>query len=180
MRYTISSQQLSHFRRERFLELDGLFSEEEASLLKMCLDEALAKEPSGRDLERDDAKLKKALHLSRIGQVASAIFGKKRLKLAFTQYPSPWSFAKLEEVSCITELPGGALIDLVTGQVTFYPADQPIVFESITHPYLIIGLSFENGRYKLQESDPHTHRLKKRGYAFGDTLKNDTHPLIVK
>lgn len=180
MRYTISSPQVSHFRRERFLDLEGLITEDEALALREALDHALDANPSGRDLERKDPVVKKGLHLTRLGQIGSALFGRKRLRLAFTQYPPCFETASFEEMSSITEVEGGCVIDLLSGKVIFYPADEVIDFEAFAHPIIILGISKEFGRYKLQEKDPHTHLLKKLGYGFGDKPTEATHPLILK
>lgn len=43
----------------------------------------------------------------------------------------------------------------------------------------LIAYAEKNSRYVLCEKDPHTHDLKKKGYAFGDLLKDEEHPLVM-
>jgi len=195
MRYTISSQQFDHLRRERSVALAELFSKEETDLLHNELDKALALKTgpgdkslqeeflAGRDLERENPPLKKSLHLSKLGQIAAPLFQKKMLRLAFTQYmlgyPSP---ATLEEISSVTEVCGGLILSLTgeeAGSGLFIHTDFPLEFP-IEAPSLLLAFSTEKARYRQQKSDPHTNALKKLGYGFGDRLTVETHPLIIR
>ncbi|MDN3506930.1 MAG: hypothetical protein P0S96_06845 [Simkaniaceae bacterium] len=194
MRYTITSQQFDFLRREQHIEFEGFYSPEEIATLKSQLDEARNKNATGRDLERGNEPLYKALKFSRLGQAVAALFNKKKLKVAFTQYYPPYqTIDALEDLSSVTELVGGALINLSSepmpdfpylpmeqGDVGFYKQEFPIDFSQLELPVLLIAFATEKARYKLQEKDPHTHLLKKLGYGFGDTLAEETHPLIIK
>jgi len=194
MRYTITSQQFDFLRKEKHIEFEGFFSETRVEMLKSLLDAAREKNPTGRDLERNNRSLYKALKFSKLGQATAALFNKSKLKVAFTQYYPPYhSIDALEDLSCITELVGGALINLSSepmpdfpylpmeaGDIGFYRREFPIDFTELEIPVLLIAFATQNSRYKLQEKDPHTHLLKKLGYGFGDTLLEETHPLIIK
>ncbi len=179
MRYTITSQQINYLRKEQQIELEGLYTVEQAHALKQLLDSA--QNSSGRDLHRENPPLISALYLSKLGQVASQLYGKKTLRLAFTQYtPFPLSTLPIKEISSFSQTCGGCLLDLETGTIFFYTADFPLDFPHIRKPSLFIAFSTNKARYTLQENDPHTHLLKKFGYAFGDLISDATHPLICK
>ena len=194
MRYTITSQHLDYIRKEGHIEFVDFYNEKEASALRSLLDEVLSKNPSGRDLERYNSSLFKAAFFSRLAQVASALFNQKRLKLAFTQYyPHYKCMAALEDISSVTEICGVALVNLSEtplpefpylplkmGDLGFYQIDFPIDFTDLEKPVFLIAFSTEVARYKFQEKDPETHILKKLGYAAGDRLRDETHPLLIK
>lgn len=181
MRYTITSQQYDFFHREGWIEFEAFFSNNEADTLRSLLDTALEKHPSGRDLERENPPLLHALKLSRIGQVASALFHKKKIKLAFTQYPPSFPCsATLEEICTVTEPYGLALIHLEEGGITFYQKTFFLDYPALQPHFLMLVFASEKTRYKLQPKDPQTHFLKKLGYGFGDHLTDDTHPLLTK
>jgi len=178
MRYSITSQQLDYLRKEGTLEFAGIYSEEKIAILKELLEKAVS--DTGRDLQRANPPLLKTLNPSMLGQIASQLYQKKQIKIAFTQtlpcYPEPMT---LSEISSVTEVFGGALIDLKTGDVHFYLPDTLIDFPNESEKLLVV-FSTEKARYTLQEKDPHTHSLKKLGYSSGDRLGDETHPLIHK
>ena len=194
MRYTITSQQFDYLRRERHIEFEAFFSREEAETLKILLDTARANNATGRDLERGNFPLIKALKISRLAQAASALFHQKQMKIAFTQYYPPYkSIDALEDLTSVSETLGCALLNLSLdplpdfaylpiemGDVGFYENEFPIDFTDLERPVLLIAFATKKARYKLQEKDPHTHLLKKIGYGFGDILAEETHPLILK
>lgn len=181
MRYTITSSQLNFFRKEGQVEFEDLYSSIEIVSLKALLDQASAPTHSGRDLERDNPPLLSALHTPRLGQLAANLFVKKRLRIVFTQYgPFFEGTLPIETISSMSETCGGAIVNLATGVVTFYTAQFPLDFAALQTPYLFIVFATDRARYRLQESDPFTHQLKRLGYGFGDLITEETHPLIAK
>lgn len=181
MRFTITSSQLNYFRKEGQIEFEDLYTVEEALSLRAQLDQAQTVTQSERDLQRDHPPLMSALHVSRFGQLATNLFRKKRIRIAFTQYsPRYEAPVAIEAISSFSETLGGCIINLQSGVTTFYQAQFPIDFPSIAFPYLLIVLASDRARYKLQETDPCTHLLKRMGYGFGDLITEETHPLIVK
>lgn len=177
MRYTITSTQLNFFRKEGHIEFEDLYSTIEIVSLKTLLEQI----QMGRDLERDNPPLLKALHLSRIGQLAADLFGKKRLRMAFTQYGPFFEGAlPIEQITSMTETCGGCILDLQSGETTFYTPQFPIDFATLREPYFFIVFATDKARYQLRDTDPCTHELKKFGYGFGDLITEETHPLIVK
>ena len=194
MRYTITSQQLDYFRREGHIEFETLFSKEEAEKLRSLLDQSRLSLGTGRDLERGNPPLRKAMQLSRVGQAASELFAKKPIRLAFSQYvPQYRKIIALEDISSVTETYGCALINLSSdpfpdfpylpmemGDVGFYERKFPIDFTALELPVLLLAFAKDKARYQIQENDPDTHHLKKLGYGFGDRLTDATHPLIIK
>ncbi|MBS0628614.1 MAG: hypothetical protein JSS30_00135 [Verrucomicrobia bacterium] len=181
MRYTITSTQLNFFRKEGQIEFEDLYSSIEIVTLKALLEQTLAVANTGRDLHRGNAPLLDALHTSRLGQVASGLFGKKRLRFVFTQFGNFFEGVRpIEQISSMTETCGGCVLNLHTGVATFYSAQFPLDFAKLEPPYLLVVFATDKARYRLQDSDPCTHLLKRLGYGFGDLITEETHPLIVK
>lgn len=181
MRYTITSTQLNFFRKDGKIEFEDLYSSTEIASLKELLDQAAPSSKTGRNLHRDNPPLFFALHASRLGQVGVALFGKKRLRIVFTQYgPCFEGTPAIEQISSMTETCGGCILDLQTGVVTFYNGQLPLDFSHAQTPYLLIVFATDKARYRIQESDPFTHELKRLGYGSGDPITEETHPLIAK
>lgn len=191
MRYNITSQQFDFFQKQGWIVFEELFSKEEASAIRSLLEDAQTNHR--RDLERENPPLYKALKLSRLGQAAAQLFHKKRIKLAFTEFsPAFPQTISLEEISSVSELFGGCLIQLIDhplpeyphlpqqiGDVGFYAKHFPIDFSLLKTPCLLVAFASEKALYIFQENDPSTHFLKKLGYGFGDHLTNETHPIIA-
>jgi hypothetical protein len=181
MRYTITSSHLNFFRKEGQITFEDLYSSIEIVSLKALLDQARTVTKTGRDLHRDHPTLLSDLHTSRLGQLAAGLFEKKRLRISFTQYGAvSEGVIPIEQITSMTETCGGCIIDLQTGVTTFYSAQFPIDFGAIQDPYLLVVFATDKARYRLLESDPYTHQLKRMGYGFGDQITEETHPLIVK
>jgi hypothetical protein len=101
--------------------------------------------------------------------------------MAFTQYGPFFEGAlPIEQITSMTETFGGCILDLQTGEATFYSPQFPIDFATLQMPYLFIVFATDKARYQLRDTDPCTHELKKFGYGFGDLITEETHPLIVK
>lgn len=179
MRYVVTSEQFDHFHQMGFIDFEAFFRKSDIDLLTQLLDAALEKVPTGRDLQREDPTLTKALKSSKFRQIATQLFRKNRLRIGLTQYSTCFEgTASIKEISPLSETLGGCLIHLKSGGVTFYDERFPIDFSSFEKPSLFILISSDKARYQYAEKDPHTHLLKKLGYAFGDRITNDTHPLL--
>jgi len=181
MRYTITSSQLNFFRKEGEIAFEDLYSSSEVGSLKELLDVAKETKQSGRDLERDNPPLISALRPTRLGQLAAGLFDKKRLRIVFTQYgPFFEGSPSIEQISSMTDTRGGCILDLESGKATFYHSQFALDFASLKPPYLLVVFATDKARYRLQDSDPCTHQLKRLGYGVGDLITEETHPLIAK
>jgi len=70
------------------------------------------------------------------------------------------------------------------GSAIFFSPDIPLSFDYLSNTpdmlQLLIVYGEEKSLYTYQETDLHTHGLKKFGYVFGDRLKNTTHPTLFR
>jgi len=190
MRYTVSSPQLSLFKREQKIEFEALFSEEEIDALKKELDRAYAEKPTGYELQREDLPLTKGMKLTRFGQIASALMKKSPLRLAFIKYHLDYpTSATIDQISSVTEVCGSAILALENndlellpqqkGNAIFYDTRHPLPFP-IEGAFLLLVFTTDKARYRLNDSDPYTHYLKNLGYGFGDRLTTESHPYIAR
>lgn len=162
---------------------------------------------AGRDLWLQDPSILKILTKSQIGAIASFLFKKRPLRLAYAQtlfnqssdIPINQSY-NLDEISSMTPILGGALLCFHspishaeegllpeitkqrTGRVIFFSATQPIDFPSLFAQKglhcLLLCFAATKVRYKLQPLDINTHTLKKSGYVFGDLIKEKESPYL--
>lgn len=177
MRYTITSQQVDHLRKEGALHFEGVYPREKIDLLRTLL--SSAESETGRDLQRGSPPLLKTLNPSMLGQIAAELYHKSRVKIAFTQLlPAYQTAASVDEISSVTEVFGAMLIHLDSGDATFFLPSSPIDFPHLEEAGLLVAFATDRARYRIRPQDPHTHSLKNLGYASGDRLTEDTHPLI--
>ena len=52
------------------------------------------------------------------------------------------------------------------------------LFQKPNRSFFLIVYSHAKTLYVLNENDPHTQSLKNLGYAFGDHLKDESHPIV--
>lgn len=163
---------------------------------------------AGRDLWKTDPVIKKTLLHPRMNNLAISLFKKNPLRLAYDQfiftskYPeSPYrEKLSLQQNSCFNNVVGGLILRLSfdssslpeepcpiprnVGNGVFLDPTLPIPYETLFQTpnqcfYLIVYCA-DKTLYKLEKRDLHTHALKREGYAFGDFLRNHTHPLLNK
>lgn len=70
------------------------------------------------------------------------------------------------------------------GSAIFFAPDRPLIKDSLAHDprrcYLLIAYATMRPVYVRRAGDPHAHGLKDYDYVFGDTLKEETHPLVFR
>ncbi len=163
---------------------------------------------AGRDLWLDNQKAKKQLIPMSLVQMAASLFQAASLRIGFTHYikvgrqpasPYPVARAPLREICSFNDPVGAVLIKLdakkpavseefplpqTEGSVLFLHPDfsfaLDLLFNDPEQSYYLILFAPRNAIYILQKNDPLTHLLKKSGYAFGDALKDTTHPLVFR
>ncbi len=120
MKITLTSQQTTHFNKNGFLELEGLFSTLEATKYNIAIQEALdkrkAKNPivKGRDLWRESATLKSLVCGHKLSKLALQLTGKSPLVLACDQWFDPtFSLAKPEKLNDLLSVQGILCIMLI-------------------------------------------------------------------
>lgn len=159
---------------------------------------------SGRDVWRSDATLRKQIFSHSLAHLAADLFKKPTLHIAFDQLLrtgqkpgfSNLLPSSLQSISSIQPIAGAVLIHLSgpplpsefvpssPENVMFLSSDLVIPWElffQLPHQsYLLIAYAPPKAIYVLEKKDPHTHALKKLGYAFGDRLQQAHHPIVFR
>ncbi len=165
---------------------------------------------AGKDLWKEDADIKKILFRLQLGELSHILFKQRPIRLAYTQalftgdkQDSLFDETEtLQNISSMGPLLGGVLLCLDTpseqeavallpdlktlakGRAFFFSGEYQIPFAELFKQKRLkmILLCFAPGkiRYKLEPKDPHTHELKKSGYAFGDSLPEEICPYLYR
>ena len=158
----------------------------------------------GHDLWREDETLRKKILSHTFAEIGAELFKKPSLHIAYDQlfrtgskpgFPQKLP-STLNEISSIYPLAGALLIhlsgpkapsELIPSRhenIMYLSPEMMIPWElffQLPHQsYLLIAYGIPESIYLLQKKDPHTHSLKKLGYAFGDRVKHDRHPIIYR
>lgn len=156
----------------------------------------------GYDLWRDDDTLKKGVSIPSLAQVAFELTQIKPIRLGFDRllmhdHFASYSQKNFNEMSCINGLSILLLICLTQGDAEsdpifpnnagsgiYFSPSFPFDFSQLaSHPnqrYFLIGYADYYSQYLFNENDPFGHQLKNIGYVFGDPLKDDLHPIVLR
>jgi hypothetical protein len=206
MRQIIEFSQIDFFKKNRYLELDGLFKSNDFETITMAL-HALnpPKSSASADLHNcylNIPLLKRWLIAQPIAQILYDLSGLQQFRLLFDQvieyplYPKSPSSLVLDQLSFqgvvmgllinINGFPvdGHPLFPSHKSHVTFFDPTLMIDLQPFKTPtgskFLCVGFGTLQTRYRFEPTDPHTHDLKKLGYVFGDVLDNRFHPVFFK
>ena len=192
MHIDIPQAQINFFHEHHFLELEEYLTPDQANAIKAILETTIDRTSyesaylTGRDLWRKNGAIKKLVTSRELAQIAATLTQKKPLQLGFDQVlsgKSPKAQSKtLIDISNISTPVCGLLINLGhhPGSLTFFDREYPIPFDTFDDLFLLIVYTEINPRSVEKKGDPHKNHLKGLGYAFGDTLRFETHPLLIK
>ena len=182
MKYHISREQRFFFDQNSYIEFDGLLlPDEEKRLAK-----SLAKVDKGaRDLSLKDGLVKEVVHSIARAKLAAELAHVRLLRFGFDELFVPgWTTKNLMNEVCIQGLVICLFLTLDgEGGHGIYAKPSVDLDKLPLDPnrrYLVIGWAEERSMYVLQPNDPYTHELKKRGYVFGDRLKEEWHPVVIR
>ena len=216
MQFTIASAHQDFFSDHQYIEFSNVFSLDEMKVLQDAIHSVLtqreqkiiethsAKElfKAGRDLWRDNSAIKKIVLSRRLAKIASPLFQKPIIRIAYDQalcsfspgeplFPEPFS---LQKVSCFQPICGAVILRLTddpnppailpqkVGSALFVGPNFPLPWSSFLQQtpssFFIIVYCTDKTVYVLEKQDSHTHALKKLGYGLGDRLEERTHPII--
>lgn len=188
MRYSIANQQINFYVEHNYIEFEEIIPEE---LILACREEFSSlindKDPKtiylqGRDIWRKSNSFKKIATNKNLASIVQQLCKRTKLRLAFDQI----SLCNLEEDKPLESLFSFQELECV---VVFYldSKENNCTFINPKHPFIpkedcsflyMIGYAPFKTLYVLNEQDVNTHYLKKLGYAFGDRLKEEFHPIV--
>ncbi len=193
------------FAKHKFFECEQALDAQDCGALKEKAEALLQHRTdldpfrAGRNLWHDSEEAKKALLPTQLLQIALNFYEQDALRIGLTHYfkpgPSPFSLSSvtLKTFTSLREVAGGVFLALddasptpllphTPGNAVFLDPDLPFPLAPIfAHPslYLILFTS-PNTLYCHQKEDPLTHDLKQKDYVFGDRMRNETNPLILR
>lgn len=202
MKLNITAAQAAFYTKNGYLELEDPTLDTPSLFASMR--HSLRKNPLGRDLWRIEPKLKNLL-TRKIPPIAFSLTGKKQLRLACDQWiPAAALHQKpqaIQELICIQGLCLGLLLraeaspSLERGPLGLLPLPADATHLLFFRPDLLLDwatlarqsppdlylalYSLPNAVYVHNNQDAATNVLKSFGYAFGDVLKNEFHPLLI-
>ncbi len=140
--------------------------------------------PAGRDLSRANPDIRKLTHNKDLAAIAADLLGKQSLRFAFDQKGLAFFKNSFLESFSIQGLSGGVIIT-GDGAALFFHPDAPLPELLSTEPFaafrsgLLIGYC-QKPLYIHNPLDPYNALLKNLGYNFGDSLKESTHPTLIR
>ncbi len=153
MRFALTADQRDHFVKHGYVEFDEVVPPE-------LTDEQVARR---RPLAEVAAELT-GIHPLRLGWVKRVSTGELNLK----------------EMGSVQGIVAGAIIK-PTGGAIFFSAEHTFsLAEEGDRDYLLIAYAGPRAVYVFNEHDPDTHALKKKGFGFGDRLREETHPTLTR
>lgn len=183
MKYSISREQQFFFEQQHYIEFDELLTPAE----QKSLFEAVKKiAVNTRDLSHTTPSVKEITHCHRLAKLASELTRVRFLRFGFDQVLCPpFAISNLQSDVCIQGLvcslyiclDGDHAMHAIFALPTADLATLPLDCEK---RYFVIGWAEEKAMYRLEPKDPHTHQLKKHGYVFGDRLKEQWHPTLIR
>ena len=158
----------------------------------------------GQNAYKDHPMIKKTVFNKNLASIASELTKIRTLRLASDQIlagnlvedPLFKTEIPLRDLSSLSPLRCGAVIHIAAskelidplpkkpGRVTFFSPRLPISFDYLSNTPSLLQLMIFYGSepltYTLTPSDPHTHDLKKQGYAFGDPIERSVCPVVIQ
>ena len=164
----------------------------------------------GRDLFRDDKDIRKFILSKNFAHVVKDLCSKDSLRMAFDQYLNPKKtgpkfFSKLssfKEASCLADTYAILIFKLSGKEFTrpeegpFLPSPHKVGSLLIVHPdkilnfegllessddeLYIITYGSDKLLYRPSNLDPAEPLIKRMGYAYGDLMKEQTHPIVYR
>ena len=173
MRFATSPEHRSFFSKQHFIEFEGLLSAAECAYLLLKKKE--------RDLWKKDPFVKKIVLRSQFAEIAAELSNQRKLRIGFDERAKELTPLSLQEGSCLKTISLGLIFCLSgekQGHGTFFSPHIPLSTVAFYDDSFLLAYCENRTFYLLETKDPHTHLLKKEGYAFGDILTNATHPLL--
>jgi hypothetical protein len=186
MHFSLVPEHFDHLRKEGYVEFEELLSPEECAAIRIS--------SRGRfDIWRSHPEVGRIIRRRRLAECAADLFQADLIQLGFDQLllPGGTGVVTLGELSPIQGIVGGLLIALTEpmeqrplypshlGNGLFFGPEMPLSLDAPGEA-LLIAYASEPALYVYNTKSPHLHELKRYGYVFGDRLRADRHPVLVR
>lgn len=202
MRFTLDKLSVDQFIKESRLHIDGFFNESKLNLLNRLIDKKIGSSfefkdkvmQNGHNVVIETLELQKALNLFGLAVLSYELTQVKPLKLAYDQFyfGGMDSFDKDRKSSflendkpidgrlSVSDSVIAIYIDLKTGDLTFLKPTEHLPKIDLAARSLMLVFTRINSLYQPCSDDPMDPFLKKKGYAYGDKLKDAYHPVLLR
>jgi len=158
----------------------------------------------GHDLWRRNPRVRKFVFNPSLASIVASLLNVRQVRLGYDQFlPARTSLINASEplslqdglsfqgalccmivaLSDSSSLPEGSPLPSKAGNVSFIHAEAPIDFQALKSAdadVLVVLYVQATTLYIKQPLDPHLHALRELGYAFGDRLRDDLHPIVYR
>lgn len=202
--YRLDAKLVGSFFRNKFVEVDALFSEEMiAALIKEHHSSASDKKErfiSGRDRFTKSKELSKTLFPRAVMTIASQLTKQRQMRPAISQFfafPNgcdllPQKEVPFQDLFAISPILLGAIVQLGTpadstltlvptqkGNVIFFDPKEPCPWQELQGTLLLLGFGSGALNYTKNSNDPcSVHYMRQNGYIEGQLMSGETHPII--
>lgn len=113
-----------------------------------------------------------------LAEVAAELTGIHPLRLGWTKLVTAGEL-NIKEMGSIQGVVAGMIVK-PTGNAIFFSAEHVFSLEEEEQSFLLIAYAGPRAVYVFNKRDPDTHALKKKGYGFGDRLREAAHPTLTR
>lgn len=202
MKFAVDSSHRDYYRKEKSIEFEQLVSDAQLLELKNTLKSWLGKKnleqafKEGRDLWRQLEPFKKLMRSPALAEIAAQLNDLRQVRVGFDQY-LPGSIplkegTSLQEGSSIQGVAGGVIICLqpspeketffpkTAGNGVFIAPEKQFYKVPADGEYILLVYTGPKPMFVEHPDDIHGFTFKNLGYGYGDKLRIDTHPYILK
>lgn len=165
MRYEVTAAQIKHYAVHKTITFEQFLSPKEKEHISHLVDK--------QDVWKEDLFLRKFLLSTCMGDILFAFTEKNPIRLIMDISSSSFKL-DLNELPFVGLL-GYFVIQKGEDSITFFDATVPI---DITTPSYLALYGEHASIFVEKEHTPFAYALKKRGYVYGDRLKNEDFPYV--
>lgn len=200
----IPQAQLNYFDEHHYLELEDYFTETQIASLHAIIESHIdatsfeSAYKTGHDLWRTDNAIKKVTLSRDLADIFSQLTKTKPLRIGFDQVlfsiPPTQKPTLLKDMCSVGPPAGGLLINLsksaidsediaphTPGSLLFFKNTIPLPLPTLNPGlFFLIAYCSVKPLYISCKADPHSRQLMDMGYAIGDHLTPETHPVLIK
>lgn len=202
MRFTLDKVSVDHFNKQNHLEIDGFYNDSKLNVLNRLIDQKIGSNfefkdkvmQAGHNTVIETPEIQKALNLFALSTLAFVLSQEKPLRLAYDQFffGGFSSFDKdrkslfldndypLQERLSVSEPVIAAYLHLKTGKLIFLKPSETVPKIEMGERALLLVFTRLNSLYQPCANDPMDPFLKKKGYVYGDKLKDSYHPVLLR
>lgn len=188
MKMALSFDQKVFFNENGYLQLEGVLDPEKVEIVKNLA-------PAGsRDLFRASEQMRKSVLPRNLVDLVLELGVSRPLRFGLDQLISSGMFSKggsLEKLFCLQGIEVGIFYPLEEGpEESFFPTrpgdvllvkgERHLPVHTIESKMMLAVLVRSTSVYIRNLRDPHAHALKELGYAYGDKLKDQFHPVVCR